>query len=226
MSDALENLDPDGLEAEMERQEAYELSPAGIAEQNQHLLRRQREFRLAADAVTAAWSERPEVAAVALFGSVAGPLWKEVLRFRTYRRAGIALWHECKDLDLALWLSNTTGLGGLRKAKARALAEMYKETGIGVASHQVDVFVLAPGTDRYLGRLCDFARCPKHKPECLVPGCGAVPFLQQHEGFGFDPEALAPDRVIRLFDRQSGSLQMAAEATLSEQEADEDVGLA
>ena len=56
-----------------------------------------------------------------------------------------------KDLDLALWLSSTSELGGLRKAKTRALAEMYKETGIGVASHQVDVFVLAPGTDSYLG---------------------------------------------------------------------------
>ncbi len=120
MSDALENLDPGDLEAEMERQEVYELSPAGIAEQNQHLLQRQQEFRLATDAVTAAWSERPEVEAVALFGSVAVALRKEVPRFRTYRRAGIALWHECKDLDLALWLSSTVELGGLRKAKARA----------------------------------------------------------------------------------------------------------
>ena len=75
----------------MERQEAYELSPAGIAEQNRYLLQRQQEFRLAADAVTAAWSERGEVEAVALFGSVAVALWKEVPRFRTYRRAGIAL---------------------------------------------------------------------------------------------------------------------------------------
>ncbi len=226
MSDALENLDPDDLEAEMERQEAYELSPAGIAEQNRYLLQRQQEFRLAADAVTAAWSERPEVEAVALFGSVAGPLWKEVPRFHTYRRAGIALWHECKDLDLALWLSSTTELGGLRKAKTRALVEMYKETGIGVASHQVDVFVLAPDTDGYLGRLCDFARCPKHKPECLAPGCGAVPFLQQYDGFVFDPAALAPDRVIRLFDRQSGLLRKAAEVPLPEREEDEDGAMA
>jgi hypothetical protein len=226
MSDEWETLDPDEIEAETERQEAHELSPAGIAEQNRYMLRRQREFRLAADAVTAAWSERPEVDAVALFGSVAGSLWKEVPRFRTYRRAGIALWHECKDLDLALWLSSTTELGGLRKAKTLALAEMYKETGIGVASHQVDVFVLAPGTDRYLGRLCDFARCPKHKPECLVPGCGAVPFLQQHDGFVFDPEALAAARVIRLFDRHSGSLRKAAEVPLPEPEEDEDGAMA
>ncbi len=226
MSDALENLDPDDLEAQMGRQVAYELSPAGIAEQNQHLLQRQQEFRLAADAVTAAWSERPEVEAVALFGSVAGAPWKEVPRFRNYRRAGIALWHECKDLDLALWLSSPTELADLRKAKTRALAEMYKETGIGVASHQVDVFVLAPGTNSYLGRLCDFARCPKHKPECLATGCGAVAFLQQHDGFVFDPEALAPDRVVRLFDRQSGLLRKVAEAPLPEPEEDEDGAMA
>lgn len=226
MSDALENLDLDDLEQEMGRQEAYELSPAGIAEQNQHLLQRQQEFRLAADAVTAAWSKRPEVEAVALFGSVAVPLWKEVPRFRTYRRAGIALWHECKDLDLALWLSSTSELGGLRKAKTWALAEMYNETGIGVAAHQVDVFVLVPGTDSYLGRLCDFAHCPKHNLECLAPGCGAVPFLRQHDGFVFDPEALAPDRVIRLFDRQSGLLRRAAEVPLPEQEEDEDGAMA
>lgn len=226
MSDALENLDPDDLEAEMGRREAYELSPAGIAEQNQHLLQRQQEFRLAADAVTAVWSNRPEVEVVALFGSVAVPLWKEVPRFRTYRRAGIALWHECKDLDLALWLSSTSELSGLRKAKTRALAEMYNETGIGVASHQVDVFVLAPGTNSYLGRLCDFAHCPKHKPECLAPGCGAVPFLRQHDGFVFEPEALAPDRVIRLFDRRSGLLRKAAEVPLPEQEEDKDGAMA
>jgi hypothetical protein len=210
----------------MERQEAYALTPAGIAEQNQYLLRRQQEFRLAADALTAAWSERPEVEAVALIGSVAAALWKEVPRFRTYRRAGIALWHECKDLDLALWLSSTAELGSLRSAKTRALAEMYKETGIGVGSHQVDVFVLAPGTDSYLGRLCDFARCPRHKPECLVPNCGAVAFLQQHDGFVFDPATLAPDRVIRLFDRQSGLFRKAAAVPLPAQEVDEDGAMA
>ena len=37
---------------------------------------------------------------------------------------------------------------------------------------QHNVFVLEPGTDRYLGRLCIFGDCPKGKRECLVPGCG------------------------------------------------------
>ena len=66
----------------------------------------------------------------------------------------------------------------------------------------------------------------KQEPECLVPGCGAVAFLQQHDGFVFDPEALAPDRVIRLFDRQSGLLRKAAEVPLPEREEDEDGAMA
>ncbi len=210
-----DDLDPEdieaGMEAERKRLEEYELSPTGIAEQNRSLLRRQRDFRLAADFVTAVWRDHREVEAVALIGSVALPLWKEVPRFSSYRRAGIALWHECKDLDLALWVSSTADLGRLRKAKNRALTQMFEETGVGVAAHQVDVFLLTAGTDRYLGRLCDFNRCPKHKPDCAVPGCGATPFLKQHEDFVFYTRVLAPERVIRLFDRQSGLLRRAAE---------------
>ncbi len=217
-----DEFDAEDFEEEMRRQEAYERSPAGIAEQNSAMLRRQNDFRLAADAVTAAWSEHPDVEAVALFGSVAVPLWKEVPRFRTYRRAGIVIWHECKDLDLALWLSPGCELGALRKAKSRALNAMFNQTGVGVASHQLDIFVLAPGSDSYLGRLCDFAQCPKHKPECLVPGCGAVAFLRQHEGFVLNPRALAPGRAVRLFDRNSGVLQKAAELPPSGQEENRD----
>lgn len=40
------------------------------------------------------------------------------------------------------------------------------------------------------------------------------------------PEALAPDRVIRLFDRQSGLLRKAVEVPLPEQEEDEDGAMA
>ena len=49
-------------------------------------------------------------------------------------------------------------------------------TGPSVASHQLDVFLIEPGSDRYLGRLCSFSACPKGKRDCLVPGCGAIPF--------------------------------------------------
>jgi hypothetical protein len=68
---------------------------------------------------------------------------------------------------------------------------------VGVAHHQVDVFLFEPGSDRYLGRLCTYAVCPKGKPECSTPGCGREPLLKQHDDFTFDPDALSEDRVVR-----------------------------
>jgi len=147
------------------------------------MLRRQREFRLAAQYVAKAFSQFPEVTRVVLFGSVAVPLTKEVPRFRRYRRAGVAIWHECQDVDIAVWLNRLDRLNELRRARSRAVNDLFEEMETGVAHHQVDVFLLEPGTNRYLGRLCSFGVCPKDKPECWVSGCGAVPFLQQHEGF-------------------------------------------
>jgi hypothetical protein len=216
MGDANDDWDETDLEEWESREEEQALSPAGIAEQNSMLLRQYRHFRRAADAVTTAWQECPEVAAVALTGSLATAPWKEVPRFSPYRRARIELWHECKDVDLAVWLMDLGDLNGLRKAKDRALRQLFEETEIGVASHQLDAFILDPGTNRYLGRLCQFNRCPKGKRECLVPGCGAAKFLQQHEEFQWRPESLAEDRIVRLFDRSSGRLARAADLPLPE----------
>ena len=196
------------------REDERLLSPDGIAEQNDYLLRRYRDFRRAADAVAAAWRDRPEVRTVALIGSVAAAPWKEVPRFSPYRRARIALWHECKDVDLAVWLTHRRNLNALRRAKDRALRELQETGDGGVASHQVDVFVLDPDSDGYLGRLCQFNRCPKGKTQCLVPGCGAEEFLQQHEGFQWRSESLAEDRVFTLFDRATGRLNRAEELPL------------
>ena len=53
-----------------------------IREQNQFLLTLQHQFRLAADVVTDAWMTFPFVSAIALIGSVARPLWKEIPRFQ------------------------------------------------------------------------------------------------------------------------------------------------
>lgn len=78
---------------------------------------------------------------------------------------------------------------------------LLDETGFGVAHHQVDAFLIDPGSDRYLGRLCHFGTCPKGKPECRVPGCGSALFLRQHEEFVFDPRSLDPSRCTLLFDR-------------------------
>lgn len=135
------------------------------------------------------------------------------------RRTRVALWHECKDLDLALWLGHLDSLDALRRAKARVLRTLWDEASIGIASHQVDVFILEPVTDRYLGRLCDFNACPKGKVECRVPGCGDVALLRQHEGFRWRPESLAEGRAVRLFDRATGLHRRAADLPFLEVDA-------
>ena len=185
---------------------------AEIEEQNRFLIERQRQFRLAADVVTDAFMTFAEVEAVAVIGSVAKALWKEVPRFYEFRRAGIEVWHECKDLDLAVWLSSQHRLGELRRTRDLALRRAY-ETGAGpsVTSHQVEVFLIEPGTDHYLGRLCNFNACPKGKPQCLVPGCGAVPFNKRVKAFVPHVDLLAPARHAMLYERGKGRLRSALE---------------
>jgi predicted nucleotidyltransferase len=177
-----------------------------IEHQNACLLLRREQLRRAAVLVSEAFAEEPGVERVALFGSVAKPPWKEVPRFRAYRRARVEVWHECKDVDLAVWLrpfdDDPRLLARLRRTLVRTLGDLLRDERIGVANHQVEVFLLEPGTDRYLGRLCYFSACPKkQKRDCLVPGCGAVAFLQQHDGFRFFDDAL--DGAIVLYDRDA-----------------------
>lgn len=175
---------------------------AQIEEQNRILLHKQRNFRAAAEAVAEGFAQFSAVEKVVLFGSVAVPLKKEVPRFREFRRYHIALWHECSDVDLAVWMNDLTHLRDLQRARSRVLSELYEQRQIGVAHHQVEVFIMEPGTDKYLGRLCHFTRCPRDKLECLVPGCGAVHLLQQHAGFVLWPDALAEGKTITLWKRQ------------------------
>ncbi|MGO8750165.1 MAG: hypothetical protein ACLQNE_29820 [Thermoguttaceae bacterium] len=176
-----------------------------VARTNQEMLRRLAEFRTAAGLVGQALAELPQVQKVVLFGSVAAPLSKEIPRFREFRRAGVAVWHECKDVDLAVWVSDLEDLKSLQRARARALNALFQERDIGVAHHQVDMFLFEPGSDRYLGRLCPFGQCPKGRQECLVPGCGQKPYLQQHLDFAFQPESLGPDKSVLLFAREGAT---------------------
>lgn len=188
------------------------LTERGVAEQNRYLLRRYSEFRRAADAVAAAWRRQTEVRAIALIGSLAKAPFKEIPRFSEYRRAGVALWHECKDVDLAVWLDRLEGLAAMRAAKGKALRKLYKQVGFSVADHQVDAFLLEPGSDRYLGRLCGYNLCPKGKADCGAPGCGATQFLKQHEGFLWRPDSLTG--AVILFDRATNCSARAADLTL------------
>lgn len=205
---ALNSIDDPGFdEDEFDDFEYWEddgpLDDAAIEQQNQYLLRRQREFRQAAEWVAEELAQLPAVHRIVLFGSVAMPLKKEVPRFREYRRAGIEVWHECGDVDLAVWVSDLSKLRALQRARSRALNALQAEKNIGVAHHQVELFLMEPGTNRYLGRLCNYAQCPKGKLGCEVPGCGAVKYLQQHTGFVLHDEALAAGRTVLLYDAES-----------------------
>lgn len=183
---------------------------AAIEAQNRYLLQAQQDFRRAADIVTDALMTFEEVEAVAVIGSVAKPLWKEVPRFREFRYAGIEVWHECKDLDLAVWISSQHRLGALRRARDMALRKAYEGgLGPGTTGHQVDIFLIEPGTDRYLGRLCNFNACPKDKPQCRVPGCGAVPFNKRVEDFVPHADLLASAADAMLYRRGVGRLLSA-----------------
>lgn len=160
-------------------------------------LRRQQQFLAAAEYVASAFAGIPSVRRVALFGSVAtgksgtGP-----------RSGGRRRFREFKDVDLAVWMDDVLALDQLRIARSRALVRLCAETDIGVAHHQVDVFILDLN-GKYLGRLCRFNCCPKGKPECEVKDCGKVLFLQQHEGFRFAADALTSGRIKVLYERQT-----------------------
>ncbi len=92
----------------------------------------------------------------------------------------------------------------MRVVIGRALNVLIaREANAGVAHHHFDVHILEPGTNRYRGRLCHFAQCPKPgKTECFVPGCGAQPFLRQFPGYELEWTALLPEYSAVLFSRE------------------------
>jgi hypothetical protein len=178
-----------------------------IEEQSTLMLRRQRLFRWAAQAVAKPVSELPEVQKLAAFGAVAQPLKEEVPRFRRFRRYRIEVPHECADLDVAIWLTRLDRLKELKKALSRGLAFVQDTPFGGVAHHQLDTHFFEAGTGAYRGRLCIFGQCPKHgKRECRVPGCGSEPFLQQFHDYRFDPARFEAEPKVILFDRDTGFL--------------------
>jgi hypothetical protein len=161
----------------------------------EYTLRRYSDFRAAATYVAEVFAQVPAVRRVALFGSVAStPRVESAGRRRGYL-------HEPKDVDLAVWLDDMVNLDSVRKLSAQAVNRLWYDQEIGVAHHQVDTFLL-DATGRYLGRLCGFSQCPKHKPQCRAEGCGKVPFLRQHDDFHFDTaHSLHPARIVVLYER-------------------------
>ncbi|MGA0601237.1 hypothetical protein ACO2Q3_11095 [Caulobacter sp. KR2-114] len=183
---------------------------AEIEQQNRYLVQQQRGFRVAADVAAKAWMGFAEVSAVAVIGSVARPLWKEVPRFAEFRRAGIEVWHECSDLDLALWVDHLENLGALRRALSAALQKAFSAgAGTSVPGNLVDTFLFEPASDRYLGRLCRFNACPKGHRDCWTPGCGDIPFNKIVDGFQPWPDLLEPVAWATLYRRGEGLLRSA-----------------
>ncbi|MGY4289748.1 hypothetical protein ACVWXO_009014 [Bradyrhizobium sp. LM2.7] len=147
---------------------------------------------------------------MAVISSVAKALWKEVPRFSEFRRQGIEVWHECRDLDLALWIDSQQELDGLRRAAARALRAAFERgAGTSVVSQQLDMFLIEPGTDRYLGRLCEFKDCPNVKRDCATPGCGAIRFNKVIADFKPRTDLLEPATHAMLYERGKGRLRSA-----------------
>jgi hypothetical protein len=166
------------------------------------ILARREQFRLAAQLVAFEFSQISFVERVALIGSVAALPVRERPRRRA-RHSTDLTWHEPKDVDLAVWTSALDNLNALRSARSGAVARLFEQTGLGVAHHQVEVFILDATSDHYRGVLCVFGQCPKGKRECLVPHCGEAAFLRQFDGFRFRPSAIEPRRMLVLFDRRA-----------------------
>jgi hypothetical protein len=165
-------------------------------------LKRYDDFRAAAEYVAAAIASVPTVESVALFGSVAlSP------RIESGRRKRGPI-HEPKDVDLAVWLDGDTDLDSLRKQSAQALNRLWHERQMGVALHQVDIFLLDV-TGKYPGRLCHFNQCPKHKPQCQLTVVASCRFCSSMTVSS--PTALSrctPRRIQILYDR--GQLEKGA----------------
>ncbi len=200
-------LSEDGFaEAWREMEENTPVSDGEISQENAAMLKRRDSFRRMAGMAATGFSKLPFVQKAVLFCSFAAPPTTEVPRFSRLCHARIAIYHECKDVDLAVWLDDLTQLRALKRAVSDATNVFnqlicHKELLPGVAHHQVDVFVFEPGTNRYHGRLCTFNQCPKGKPECRVPGCGAQRFLQLYEDFEIHPRVFAERPCIVLFER-------------------------
>src|SRR5258708_11890484 len=114
-------------------------SSEDIDEENGILLRGERLFGWAAQSVAVAASELTAVRKVAAFGAAALPLKMEVPRFRQFRRFRVEVFHECTDLDLAIWMHDFADLKGLKKALNRGLQIVQNTPYGGVANHQVDI---------------------------------------------------------------------------------------
>jgi hypothetical protein len=173
-----------------------------ILEADQAMLRRQSEFRKAAVALTSVLARMPEVSEVRLFGSVALPLWKEVPRHARLRHRRIRTFHECANIDLAVWVTSPEIAPQIRKTCSQLVNDLnQQDIHLGIAHHTFSIHLLQQPGSRYLGMVCHYNQCPKGKPECQVPGCGTYRLVQVLPWFQLKPARLNEFNSQLLFKR-------------------------
>lgn len=176
-----------------------------IHEEDMAMLRRQSGFRKAATLLAERLGQMEEVVSVVLFGSVALPLWKEVPRFFRLRQSRIMVYHECANIDLAIRVTHAGRAGSMRKVCSDLIRELVDhDIHLSIANHHFCLHLIDAGTNRYLGMVCHYNQCPKHKDPCRVPGCGVTKFVRILPWFRFKPERLNPHNSFSLFDRGDG----------------------
>jgi len=186
-------------------EENERLTPASygeIHEVDQAMLRRQSDFRKAASSLAETLGAMDEVVSIQLFGSVALPLWKEVPRFHRFRDRRIKVYHECENIDLAIRVTRAGRAAEMRKACSRIVSDLAdREIYLSIAHHLFSLHLIDDSTGRYLGMVCHFNKCPKHKEPCRVPGCGVTPFVRVLPWFRFKPDRLNQHNSLVLFER-------------------------
>jgi hypothetical protein len=102
-------------------------------------------------------------------------LWKEVHRDFRFRHKNIRIYHECANIDLAVRVTSPAGADRMRKAGSRVVADLNgQDVHLNIA-HTFSIHLIDHASGRYIGMVCHFNQCPKHKRECQVPGCALRP---------------------------------------------------
>jgi len=154
-------------------------------DENKYRLKIYDDIKIAANYLIVEFNKDKNVEKIKIIGSISRPLSKEIVKSGKYK--GKLLYHNCKDLDLLIWFSNLNELEKLRKSRFIALNKLLDEKKIGIAHHQIEIFIVDSLTDKYVGRFCFYKKCPNNKIECIQKDCGKVKLLKKdNEDFIFD----------------------------------------
>ncbi|WP_349367950.1 hypothetical protein [Salinarimonas sp.] len=179
-----------------------------VDEEDLCAIERQRRFRMVADFTVKAWATIPGVEAIGVTGGTAGKLWREMPYWR--RRRGPPSLHSVDRLEMVLWLSRTDELRRLHRAFSRVLNDLdARGVPHEMAGQYLFGIVFDAASEDYLGVICTYATCPKGKPACEVPGCGAVRFLRQFADYGAADAQADKAKAAILFRRGRGFVASA-----------------